>query len=53
MTALLRYPALLKHNNGIGIDNGGQPVGNNQAGVIGGYFADRIENALLGTAVEG
>ena len=52
MGAALDDAALFEHKDAIGIDDSRQPVRNHQTGVAARNFAQRVQNAALGLAVE-
>src|SRR5690606_23607252 len=51
--ALLDDGAVLQHDDSVRIDNGGQSMGDHQAGVLTRHLANGLENTLLRAAVEG
>ena len=52
MASLLGHPTLVQHNNAIRIHDGREAMGNDQCGLLMGNFTDRLENNLLGMAVQ-
>jgi len=52
MITLLTYPAMVEHDDAIGIDNGGKPVGDHQRRLVIRDPSQGTENIFFGLAVE-